>query len=427
MAVTLFCNADEAASLDTTSPEDTPPRVVTALPDAASLSAFDVVIKSPGISTYRPEILEARRNGTRFTSGTALWFAEHPRARVIAVTGTKGKSTTSAMIAHVARALGLRTALAGNIGMPLLELLGEDAALWVIELSSFQTGDAGPVDVGLITNLHEEHLDWHGSREAYAADKLRLAEVARTLVVGAAQPDLLERTRSHPRRIPYGDESSWHCGGRGALCRRRAVMDPEFDTTLPVPGRHNRDNACAALTTLDALLDFDGETALAAARSLAGFRGLPHRLQFVGVRNRCVFVDDSISTTPEATLAGLLSLNAPAAAVIVGGHERGLDWTSFARAVATRESLQIITQGANGPRIAATLRAERVRCVVREAPDLAAAVALAVRLHAPAVLLSPGAPSFDQFRDYAERGRAFAALAGFAGAGDDGVPGLGIA
>ncbi|HEV7490394.1 MAG TPA: hypothetical protein VGO25_06280, partial [Rhodanobacteraceae bacterium] len=110
-------------------------------PDAAALSAFDVVVKSPGISAYRPEILEAQHNGTLFTSGSALWFAEHPDARVIAVTGTKGKSTVSALIAHFLRALGRRTALAGNIGLPLLDLIDPPVVpdWWVVELSSFQT------------------------------------------------------------------------------------------------------------------------------------------------------------------------------------------------------------------------------------------------------------------------------------------------
>jgi UDP-N-acetylmuramoylalanine--D-glutamate ligase len=109
-------------------------------PTAADLSAF-VVIKSPGISAYRAELLEAQRNGTRFTSATALWFAEHAHSRVIAVTGTKGKSTTSALIAHLLRSLGRRTALAGNIGLPVLELLDppQEPDWWVIELSSFQT------------------------------------------------------------------------------------------------------------------------------------------------------------------------------------------------------------------------------------------------------------------------------------------------
>src|SRR5690606_2882014 len=108
---------------------------------AERLSAFDIVIKSPGISPYRPEAEAARERGTVFVGGTALWFAARPDARTICITGTKGKSTTTALLAHLLRAGGHRTALCGNIGLPLLELLDGDAELWAIELSSYQTRD----------------------------------------------------------------------------------------------------------------------------------------------------------------------------------------------------------------------------------------------------------------------------------------------
>jgi UDP-N-acetylmuramoylalanine-D-glutamate ligase len=163
----------------------------------------DILVKSPGISAYKPALLAAQAQGTVVTSGTALWFAENPDARVIGVTGTKGKSTTSALLAHLARSLGVRTALAGNIGLPLLELDGQHADLWVIELSSFQTGEAGPLELGVLTSLYEEHLDWHGSRERYVADKLRLVDVSRQLLVNALQPILLEQTQAHPQRGCY--------------------------------------------------------------------------------------------------------------------------------------------------------------------------------------------------------------------------------
>lgn len=426
--VTVFCTAAEAERVAATAPPEAGVVSRGNPPDADALAAFDVVVKSPGISMYRPEIAAAAARGTVFTSGTALWFGENPQARAIAVTGTKGKSTTSAMIAHVGRVLGMRTALAGNIGMPLLDLLGQHAALWVIELSSFQAGDAGPVDVGVVTNLHEEHLDWHGSRERYVADKLRLVDAARTLVIGADQDEVRRRTQTHPRRIEFGGRDGWHIDGSGAIARGHSVVDPAFGASLRVPGHHNRMNACAALAALDARLAFDVRTAAEAARSLASFRGLPHRLQFVGERDGTRYIDDSISTTPAATLAGLSSVGGNGrTAVIVGGHERGVDWSGFARAVRERRDIEVIAQGANGPRIAAALRAASVGCAVRELEDLAAATALAIRAHADVVLLSPGAPSFDQFVDYAERGRAFAALAGFDGTGDDGIPGLGIA
>ncbi len=130
---TLFCPRAEVEAARAFDPALV---LVGSEPDAVALGDFDIVVKSPGISAYKPALLAAQAQGTQFTSGTALWFAENPDARVIAVTGTKGKSTTSALIAHLARSLSVRTALAGNIGLPLLELRGQRADLWAVELSS---------------------------------------------------------------------------------------------------------------------------------------------------------------------------------------------------------------------------------------------------------------------------------------------------
>ena len=393
-------------------------------PDAAALSAFDVVVKSPGISAYRPEIIEAQHNGTLFTSGTALWFAEHADARVIAVTGTKGKSTVSALIAHFLRALGRRTALAGNIGLPLLELLDLPVRpdWWVIELSSFQTRAAPRVEIGVVNNLYEEHLDWHGTRERYAADKLALADAAKTLVVNALQPEIVTRTAAHPHRVSFGDTAGWHVRD-GAIFRaaQRVIGIVE----LPLPGEHNALNVCAALTALEAA----GEDARAALSSVGTFRALPHRLQTLGARDGITWIDDSIATTPQATLEALASLRDRAVTVLVGGHDRGLDWRPFADDVQRDPPHAIITMGANGARIARVLREASGRYRLEATLTLHEAVA-AARSITPSngiVLLSPGAPSFDQFRDYAERGRAFAALAGFDPDAIGTIEGLGIA
>ena len=422
--LTLFCSTVEMAAahafdaaLDVRGDE----------PDAAALAAFDVVIKSPGISAYKPALLAAAKQGTRFTSGTALWFGEHglgsgTQAQVIAVTGTKGKSTTSALIAHLARALGVRTALAGNIGMPLLELLDQSAELWVIELSSFQTSEAGSLELGVITSLYEEHLDWHGSRERYVSDKLKLAQVAQQLLVNALQPALLEHTEDHPHRLPFGQPAGWHVADGFIKRGTREVFPIE---QLAAPGLHNALNACAALAALAAV----GMDALAAAPALASFRPLPHRLQSLGEYDGRQWINDSISTMPQATLAALESLPGRQVTVLVGGHDRGLDWSDFIEAVAENPPWAIVCSGANGPRIAAALYEAEVATEIALVDGLDAAVELARKLtpQGGCILLSPGAPSFDQFRDYAERGRHFAELAGFDGQAITGIEGLGIA
>ena len=415
---TLFCPPAEVVAARAFDPVLV---LVDSEPDAAALSQFDIVVKSPGISAYKPALLAAEAQGTQCTSGTALWFGENPDARVIAVTGTKGKSTTTALVAHLARSLGVRTALAGNIGLPLLELRGQHADLWAIELSSFQTSEAGPLELGVVTCLYEEHLDWHGSRERYVADKLKLADVSRRLLVNALQPSLLDLTKRHPQRLLFGQADGWHIAG-DFICRAAQQVFPIAQ--LSAPGLHNALNACAALAALEAI----GLAALAAAPALASFRPLPHRLQPLGEHGGWYWVNDSISTTPLATLAALESLHGHRVTVLVGGHDRGLDWTPFVDAVGMAPPHAIVCMGANGARIAEALRGAAVSCPLVLVDTLAAAVAEAKTLAAPGgvILLSPGAPSFDQFKNYTERGRAFSVLAGADPASIAGIEGLGI-
>ena len=180
LAFDVICSPEERASLErdaALSGLPPLPQWVTHAPTAESLARYDVVVKSPGISPYKSPVPEAIAAGVRFVSGTALWFGEHGNARTIAVTGTKGKSTTTALIAHLLRAAGKRVALCGNIGVPLLELLQPEAEpdWWVMELSSFQTRDMEAVpEIAVVLNVYPEHLDWHGSFERYSQDKLAI-------------------------------------------------------------------------------------------------------------------------------------------------------------------------------------------------------------------------------------------------------------
>jgi UDP-N-acetylmuramoylalanine--D-glutamate ligase len=431
IGLALFCNqaeATEALALD-------PGLVIEPEASAARLSAYDVVVKSPGISPYQPEALAAAEAGTGFVGGTALWFGERARADgvvpgAVCVTGTKGKSTTTALLAQLLRAGGHRTALAGNIGLPLLELVDGDAAYWAIELSSYQTGDVaaggGRPDVAVGLNLFPEHLDWHGSHERYVADKLRLFTEARPriAVLNAADPILstLDVPGSEVRW--FNREDGWHL--RGDVLHRGDVRVMET-AALPLPGRHNRGNLCAVLAAIEAL----GLDAAALAPHAAGFEPLPHRLQVLGVRDGLTWVNDSISTTPHASLAALDVYRDRRVALLAGGHDRGVDWSGFAEAMRIRPPAAIVTMGQNGPRIHALLEpvAMDAGFALSAAADLGDAVVRArVALGAEGVvLLSPGAPSFGAYRDYTERGRHFARLAGFDPKAINAIPGLGIA
>ena len=325
LPLTLFCSAEEATQArDAGDPLLSPERDAT----ADRLAAFGVVVKSPGISPYRPEVLAALERGTRFIGGTQLWFSERTDARTLCVTGTKGKSTTTALLAHLLRAGGHSTALAGNIGVPLLELLDADAEYWAIELSSYQTGDVADSgvhpDVAVALNVFPEHLDWHGSQARYVADKLRLLTDAqpRIAVVNAADPTLAALELPHSDVRWFGRGEGWHLRGDALYRGDARIMET---TSLPLPGRHNRGNLCAVLTALEAI----GLDAAALAPHAATFQPLPHRLQFLGVRDGIGYVNDSISTTPHASLAALELFADRRVAILVGGHDRGIDWDDF--------------------------------------------------------------------------------------------------
>ncbi|MGY0505340.1 UDP-N-acetylmuramoyl-L-alanine--D-glutamate ligase [Luteimonas sp. e5] len=426
--LTLFCTAAEAGSARVLG--DALLGIETGAL-AEQLGAFDVVVKSPGISPYADAVRAAQAGGTRFIGGSGLWFAERgAQQRTWCVTGTKGKSTTSALLAHLLRSAGRRTALAGNIGLPLLELLEDDAEEWVIELSSYQTRDVAESGVrptlALITNLFPEHLDWHGSEARYVEDKLALLTEARPriAVLNHADPRLARLRLPDSQVHGYGDAAGWHLQGDLLMRGSQEVMDTR---ELPLPGRHNRGNLCAVLTALDAM----GLDGAALAPAAAQFRPLPNRLQTLGVRGGITWVNDSISTTPHASLAALEVFAGRKVVLLVGGHDRGLDWQAFADAMRQHAPHGIVTHGANGPRIHALLAplASEAGFELHAARDLEQAVALARHVldGEGVLLLSPGAPSFGAYSDYVARGRHFAELGGFDADAIAAIAGLGIA
>ncbi len=435
LPLTLFCPEAEAAAAQAEAGDGV---AVRSDVSGDALAAFEVVIKSPGISPYGEAALAAAARGTQFIGGTSLWFAEHADAEgtvrdTVCVTGTKGKSTTTSLLAHLLRASGARTALVGNIGLPLLEVLDPQPApaYWAVELSSYQTGEvarsgAHP-QVAVVLNLFPEHLDWHGSQARYIEDKLLLVTGAapRIAVLNAADPHLAALHLADSEVVWFNQPQGWHMRGEWVYRGEQAVFDT---ANTPLPGRHNRGNLCAVLAAVEAL----GLDAVALAPAVQDFRPLPNRLQTLGSRDGLRFVNDSISTTPHASLAALECFAGQRIALLVGGHDRGLDWQDFVAHMAHDvPPVEIVTLGANGPRIHALLKplADAGRFGLHAAADLDEAVRLACAAlggQGGVVLLSPGAPSYGVYRDYVARGRHFAELAGFDPNQITAIPGIGI-
>ncbi len=355
---------------------------------AAAIGGFDVVVKSPGISLYDPLVSQARAGGVRFTSLLNLWFATAPACRTICVTGTKGKSTTTALIAHMLRGVGWNAVAAGNIGVPVTELprCGLDAA--VIEVSSYQAADfSGLCDIAVLTSLFQEHLDWHGSVAAYRRDKLNLLRHARRSLINrealAAVADVLDLGQL--KHDTFTVDAALQIGNR----------------YLARP--HNLANLAGALA-VTRLLGVDAASALRAAED---FPPLPHRQQEIVEVDGVLYVDDSISTTPEATMAALDVYRDRAITVIIGGHDRGIDYDALIERLRQEPRPGVVLMDASGRRIHPRLGySARVRLVDSMCEAVAQAREMTPR--GGVVLLSPAAPSYGRYKSFIERGEDFA-------------------
>lgn len=376
------------------------------------LQDFDVLLRSPGVPVDHPALVDYRRLGGQVINPGSIWLAERPELSVVGVTGSKGKSTTASLLAHLLTEQELKVLLAGNIGVPLLDHLDTDAEVVVLELSSYQLADLqGQLTMGVITRLFPEHLDWHGSLEHYVGCKMRMIELlgGRPLLVNARDPVLMEATAKVSGRIAANRSPCVERLGDGLFLGRRQLID---GVSLPLIGRHNLDNMALALQAGHELgLEIDSLVA-----GLSGFHPLPHRLEPVAVMGEVRWINDSIATSPHATLAALEAMGGQAVTLIVGGKNRPVCWAEVAGRQREFGIEALITLPDNGPEIAAAFvsagkgRERPVHAV--ETIDQAVNLAHEITRPGGVVLLSPGAPSFPHFRDFEDRGHQFALAVG---------------
>jgi UDP-N-acetylmuramoylalanine--D-glutamate ligase len=374
------------------------------------LASCEVVIKSPGISRYRAEVAQLEGAGVAVVGGLGLFMEEADRTRVACITGTKGKSTTTALVVHLLNGLGYDARAGGNIGYPPWDpTAAPPPAFWVIETSSFQVPDlaSGPAVVA-VTSLSPDHLDWHGSVERYYADKLSLCTKPGVVhaVADGSDPEL----RTHAGRL--GPEVQW-------VTADDVERDRSWSEGLGLLGSHNARNASIARAVVLDLGIVADDGALAEAAE--GFVPLPNRCRSLGFAGTVEFVDDSLSTNVLPTQAVLDAFGDRPVAVLVGGQDRGIDYAPLGRSVARRAApTLVVTMPDNGPRIGAAVRAETAeaaaeRVEVADTPDLEAAVTAAYEWASTrgggVVVLSPAAPSFGRYHDYRERAASFASAA----------------
>jgi UDP-N-acetylmuramoylalanine--D-glutamate ligase len=368
----------------------------------AALASCDAVVKAPGIPRSRGEVAELERRDVPVLGGVGMWLEEADLEHVICVTGTKGKSTVTTLLGHLATRLGTPSVATGNLGMPPftpgLELAGR---LVIVETSSFQATDvAHSPGVVAVTALGEDHLDWHGSAARYHADKLSL-----TSQPGAAVTIVAESPVLRDAEALLGGEVEWV-----------EPMHVALAELLGLPGHHGASNVSIAVAALKAAGVEGSDDDAALRTAAAGFVSLPGRFKEIARRDGVTFIDDSLATNPLPTLAALDAVGTQPLALLLGGHDRGVDYSELVGAIASRATpTLVLTLPENGPRLGAEVaRGSSVQ--VEDAGDIATAVAIAVEWldGAGVVLLSPAAPSFSQFRNWEERSAAFADAVGAA-------------
>lgn len=376
----------------------------------AALVSADVVVRSPGVPSTHPYVKELRARGIPVTGGSALWMADNA-ARTVGVTGSKGKSTTSSLISHLLTAAGRPNAYGGNIGVPLLDM--PSAELYVLELSSYQCADlTDSPRVAVVTSLFPEHLDAHGGEREYYRDKLNLLAYGPQLIVVNGTDERLRGeigeltdAQGGPPVPASAADSRFRVAGGLVWCGETALFARD---ALTLKGRHNESNLCVALAVLEGLgVDVVASKALL-EEAVRSFAGLPHRLAEIEDPSGLTFVDDTLSTSPYAAMHAIEAYENRPLTVLVGGTDRGLDYSPLRDFLASRE-LTVIGLPDSGPRILETLaRLPRVR--TEPADDLVDAVRLARKI-TPAggvVLLSPAAPSYGHFRNFEHRSEVFA-------------------
>jgi UDP-N-acetylmuramoylalanine--D-glutamate ligase len=377
----------------------------------ATLKGADLVVVSPGVHLDQPALNAAREAGVPVIGELELasrWL----RGRVIAITGTKGKSTTTTLAGRMLESSGFRVKVGGNIGVPLSDQVDESTedTLHVVEASSFQLEAADTFHpwIAAALNFSADHLDQHPSVDAYAAAKRRIfrnQDASDWAVVNAEDPGAQALAAgAKARRVSYGlalRGDGFSVDGGVIVERRGVTVSPLVPVdAVHVPGRHILSDVVAAT----AISRTAGATPAAMTAAAAAFKGLEHAMEMAGEIGGVRFINDSKATNIESARRSIESVDAGLVAII-GGRYKGGDFTDLAAPLRERQAI-VVAIGEAAPLIEQTLAKD---VLVQRAGSMAEAVREAFRVsrRGGTVVLAPACSSFDMFRDYAERGRQF--------------------
>ncbi len=354
---------------------------------------FDYIVRSPGVYRYLPEIVNAERKGVVVTSAIKIFFENCP-AKIIGVTGTKGKGTTSTLIYEILKAGGKDAHLAGNIGKPYLELLGRlTSESWVVmELSSFQLIDLSmSPNIAVVLNITQDHLDWHKNIEEYINAKKNI--VSHQMRSDFAVINEEYRTSRDFSKVTKGK----------AIFFAKKTLETKYKENLLLRGEHNLENIAAAVA-VGKIIGVDEKTILQVVRN---FKGLEHRLELVAEIDGRTFYNDSFATSPQPTIAAINSFTEPIT-LILGGRTKGLDYSGLRHEIANKKNIKnLILIGEIGEEIGGGIKSKNIISLGMCPIDQIVKQALDATPVGGVVILSPAATSFDMFKNYKERGLQF--------------------
>jgi len=377
------------------------------------LRNIDIVIRSPGVSIYKEEITFAKENfGVEFITEKTLFFAELESKKIqsIAITGTKGKTTTSTFCAYLLKKLNYRVLLAGNMGVPTIELLDgiDNYDFVVVEISSYQASDllAFP-DIGILLNLFPEHINWHLNHENYYRDKSHLLDGVRYPILNGCDERVMFYTQRLKNRILFGTDNTIHYTDGYFYNKNKKIFSSK---NMKLLGEHNYQNLCSILTALNVL---NINLSNIKQEYFDNFQPLEHRLEVID-HNGILFINDSISTIPEAAIACYKIFKEKNIYGILGGYDREQDYSELVEYILNNKNIKFLTlMGQTGKRISeALLENDFTNFKLCDTLDdcVMNLYNMAQNKENSVIILSPAAASYDMYKNFEERGKHFKQL-----------------
>lgn len=361
------------------------------------LAGFDYIIRSPGVYPLAPEILKAKDGGAIVTSAVKIFF-EEAKGKIIGVTGTKGKGTTSTLIYEILKADGRDVYLSGNIGKPSLELLPllTEESWTILELSSFQLMDmeASP-HIAVVLNITEDHMDWHKNRGEYVDAKKNIVKFQKESDFAVINDE-------------YETPKSFELLGNGQkILFSKKTLEEKYKKDLLLKGEHNLENIAAAVETVKTV----GVSEEIILNTVRGFKGLEHRLELVAEKGGVKYYNDSFATGPQPTIAAINSFT-EGETLVLGGSDKGLSYNELGDLINSKKNIKnIILIGATGPKIKEYLDEKGAYKIIDLGinTNMNEIVEKAKEVSRPGevVVLSPASASFDMFKNYKDRGNKF--------------------